>query len=267
MLVVGGRCRHHLLVDILCGTLVLEGDVGDHVAFGSGLSDGRPERFQGMSDGVVDGGRLVAAMGHAVGAFFIIAGAVFVPVRGFHQFLEGRGETLAQEIAGALPAEDIAGRVAPGRAVILLIAGEEIEIERRVAELPALAVAEPEDRAEQFFGLFPVQEVFLIGRPFIGIARRDGDAFDVQIVGHVVEERTDFVRGDAIEQGGVDVDAKAAGAQKPDRVDRLCRTRPPGRRSDRDAPSDHRDGWRTSDKRLGLKSSIFFFTSTALVQR
>ena len=81
----------------------------------------------------VGGGRLVAAMGHAVGAFFVAAGAVGVPVGVFHQFVEGLGVAFAEQIARLLPAEDVARRHAPRRAVEFLVAGEEVEEHRRSA--------------------------------------------------------------------------------------------------------------------------------------
>ena len=73
------------------------------------------------------GGRLVAAMRHAVRALFVAAGAVGIPVGGLHQLLEGLGVAFAEQIAGLLPAEDVARRHAPRRAVEFLIAGEEVE--------------------------------------------------------------------------------------------------------------------------------------------
>src|SRR3546814_11138315 len=75
-------------------------------------------------------GRLVAAMHHAVGALLVVAGAIAVPVRLFHEFLEAGSVSLAQQIAGSLPAEDIARGIAPGRASVLLVAGEEVEQHR-----------------------------------------------------------------------------------------------------------------------------------------
>ena len=80
-------------------------------------------------------------MRHAVCALLITAGAVGVPVRGLHQLAECLGVTLAEQIAGLLPSEDIPGRHAPRRAVISLITGEEIEEQGRVHETPALPPA------------------------------------------------------------------------------------------------------------------------------
>ena len=87
-------------------------------------------------------------MRHAVGAFLVLAGAVRIPVGGFHQFLEGLGVTLAEQVAGLLPAEDVARRHAPRRALIILIAGEEVQEQAGMHEIPLLALAEREHVAE-----------------------------------------------------------------------------------------------------------------------
>src|SRR5262249_10568537 len=106
-----------------------------------------------MRDRVLHRGRLVAAVHHAVRTLLIIAGAIGIPVGLFHQLAEGAGIAFAQQITGALPAEHGAGRIAPRRAVVLLISGEEVEKERRLAERPLAAVAAaPENVAEQPLG-------------------------------------------------------------------------------------------------------------------
>src|SRR4029079_4478770 len=105
--------------------------------------------------------------------------AVGIPVGGLHQLLEGLGVALAHEVAGLLPAEHGAGRIAPRRAVIGLVAGQEVEEQAGLAERPFLAaVAALEDVAEQLLGGLPVEEVLLVGRTLIGVARRYGDAVD-----------------------------------------------------------------------------------------
>src|SRR6185437_16352849 len=109
---------------------------------------------------------------HAIGALLVIAGAVFVPVRGLHQLFEGLRIAFADEVAGTLPAEIRARRVAPRRAVIILVAGEEVEEQARLRERPFRAVLGTEDAAEQLFGLLAIEEVRLVGRALIGIAGR-----------------------------------------------------------------------------------------------
>src|SRR5258705_11329277 len=80
----------------------------------------------------VDGGGLVAAVHHAVLALFVAGlAAVLLPARRLHQLLERRRVALLQQVAGALPAEEVVGRVAPRRALELLLAHEELQEERR----------------------------------------------------------------------------------------------------------------------------------------
>src|SRR4029077_6362198 len=110
-----------------------------------------------MRDRRVGGGRLVAAMRHAVRALLVAAGAVQIPVGGLDQLLEGLRVAFAEQITGLLPAEDVARRHAPRRAVVLLVAGQEVEEEAGVHELPLLALAERKDLAEELLGLAPVE--------------------------------------------------------------------------------------------------------------
>src|SRR6185437_10506249 len=118
-------------------------------------------------------GRLVTAMRHAVRAFFVTAGAVGVPVGRLHQLLEGFDVAFAEQVTGLLPAEHVSGRHAPRRAVEFLIAGQEVEEHARMGEIPLLALAEREHLPEQLLGLAPRQEMLLVGRALVGIARRD----------------------------------------------------------------------------------------------
>ena len=73
-------------------------------------------------------------MHHAVGALFVVAGAVGIPIGLIHQFVEGLRVAFAEQIAGLLPAEDGARRITPRRAVVGLVAGEEIEEQAGLAE-------------------------------------------------------------------------------------------------------------------------------------
>src|SRR6476469_10238104 len=114
---------------------------------------------------------LVAGMHHAVGAFLVIAGAVGIPVGLFHQLLEGLGVAFAQQVTGPLPAEDGAGRIAPRRAVVTLVAGQEVEEQAGLAERPLFAApAAAEDVAEQVLGAVAVEEVLLVGRALVDVA-------------------------------------------------------------------------------------------------
>src|SRR5687767_1135464 len=103
-------------------------------------------------------------MHHAVGALLVLARAVGIPVGRLHQFLETRCIALSHEVAGLLPAEDVAGGITPRRAVIALVAGQEVEVEARLIEDPLapLLAAFAEDVAEQRLGLAAVEEMHLI---------------------------------------------------------------------------------------------------------
>src|SRR5947209_8194884 len=147
-------------------------------------------------------------MRHAIGALLILAGAVGIPIGGVHQLLEGLGVALAQQVAGFLPAEDVARRHSPRRAFVILVAGQEVEEQAGVHEIPLLALAQRKHVAEQFLGLGAIEEVLLVRRALIGIAGRHRDA-DPELGGEI-EKLGDLLRRMPVEDGGVDVDRKAA---------------------------------------------------------
>src|SRR5262249_7420369 len=138
-------------------------------------------------------GRLVAAVRHAIRALLVLAGAVGLPVRGLHQFAERLGIAFAQQVAGLLPPENIAGGHAPWRAVIGLVACEEIEEQVRVDEIPLFSLAHAEDLTEKLLGLFAAEEMLLVRRALISIAGRDRHA-DAEFFGVVEEGRDAFGR-------------------------------------------------------------------------
>src|SRR5439155_19503886 len=113
----------------------------------------------------------------------------------------------AEEITGLLPAEHIARRHAPWSAVILTVAGEKIEKQARMHQVPFLAFAEGEDPAEQLLGLAAVQEVLLVGRTLIGIAGRDRYA-DAELL-RIIEEGRNILGGVPVEDGRIHVDGEA----------------------------------------------------------
>ena len=102
--------------------------------------------------------------------------------------------------------------------MIGLVAGQEIEKQARLIECPAAPRIALEDFAEQFLGAAPIEEMLLIRRPFIGIARRHRYAVDPDLH-DVVEEAGDALRVGSIEQGRVDVDPKSARLCQLDRRD------------------------------------------------
>src|SRR5580698_2853511 len=77
-------------------------------------ANGRAERFAQRSRRADHGGRLVAAMRHAIVARFVLAAAVFRPVGFVEQLLIRLGVAFfAHQIARPLPAEDGVARNTP----------------------------------------------------------------------------------------------------------------------------------------------------------
>jgi len=118
-------------------------------------------------------GRLEAAMDHAVGAFFVIAGAIGVPVGLLHQLLEARRIAFTEKITRPLSAQNCARRIAPRRALIGSISGKKIEEKLRWVERPGLAAfAQRKNLPEEGFGFFAIEEMLLVGRAFIGVRNK-----------------------------------------------------------------------------------------------
>ena len=122
-------------------TLLVERDLGCHRPVGPDAAKMNGHRLDRISHRVPHGSGFVTAMDHAVGALLIVAGAVCVPVGLFHQLPEGLGITFAEKITRSLPPKHGAGRVAPRSAGVALIAGQEVQKESRLKELPGLAGA------------------------------------------------------------------------------------------------------------------------------
>src|ERR1700676_1124843 len=163
-----------------------------------------------MAHGGLHRGRLVTAVHHAIGALLVVAGTVRVPVGFLHQLAKAGRVAFTEQITGTLPTKDVPGGVAPRRAAVFLVAGQEVEKKTRLAERPrARTSATAENAAKKLLGASAGEKVRLIGRPFIRISRRYGDAIDAERAG-LVEKPRDAVRVGIVEQGAVDVDAKAA---------------------------------------------------------
>ena len=158
---------------------------------------------------MVDGGGFVAGVDHAVGALGVAGfGAVFVPGRGFHEFLERIGVAVLQEVAGFLPAEDVEVGHAQVGAFVLAFAHQEFKEQRALVELPVL-FAVGEDFGEELAGFGAAEEVGLVGGFVVGVAGGDHHAFDAE-VHHFIEEGADTGGVGAVEEGGVGGDAEAA---------------------------------------------------------
>src|SRR2546425_2240963 len=119
-------------------------------------------------------------MYHAVSALLVPAGPVVVPVRVLDELLERRGVAVLEEVTRLLPAEDVVGGVAPRRALVVHLAHEEVQKERRLVEPPA-ALGLVQDAREQFPRPLPLEEVLLIGRFLVTIPRRNHHPFDAQL--------------------------------------------------------------------------------------
>src|SRR5689334_16522845 len=99
-----------------------------------------------MLDRVDDRCAFEATMDHAILALLILPDAILVPIGAFDEFLERLHVAFAEQVARFLPAEHATQRHRPGRALISLVAGQEIEEQGRLGEFPFLAtVAARED--------------------------------------------------------------------------------------------------------------------------
>src|SRR5512134_3227773 len=149
--------------DVLGRALGLQRNLRRHRSTGPRTSQRDLERFEGPPHGIGHGGGLIAAVHHAVGALLVVARAVAIPVRRFHQIAERRGIALAEEVTRPLPAENVARGISPWGATILLVAGEKVEKQCRLAEPPAPFALTLEDLTKKLLCLRPVQKVVLIG--------------------------------------------------------------------------------------------------------
>src|SRR5690606_24300884 len=151
-----------------------------------GFAHGAQRLLQGAHGGE-DGGGLVAAVRHAVGAARVLAAAVLVPVGVLDQLPVRRHVAVAHQVAGALPAEQGVVGDGPGGAREVDLALEEVEEQRGVVQPPAPAVAARERLLEQLPGLLHAEEVLLVGRLLVGVGGRDHHLVDLEVVVEVVE--------------------------------------------------------------------------------
>src|SRR5580693_3837231 len=115
--------------------LVEDGRIGRHRSAGARPAQCRGECLERMAEGIVDRRTLEAAVRHAVVAGRVAAHAVAVPGSVLDErTVAVRIPFIGQEVTRPLPAEDVVGRSAPGRALVILVAGEEVEEKPRVVE-------------------------------------------------------------------------------------------------------------------------------------
>src|ERR1700732_4341022 len=85
------------------------------------------ERLERMGERVGDRSPFEAAVRHAIVTARVAPHAVALPVRILHQgAIAGSAAFVGEQVARPLPAEDVVGGIAPGRALIGLVAGEKI---------------------------------------------------------------------------------------------------------------------------------------------
>src|SRR5271169_3445594 len=119
---------------------------------------------------MVHGAGFIAAVNHAVRALGIAAfSAVTVPIGFANQFRERVGIAVLQQVAGLLPAENIVGGHAPGRAFVIALAHEKFHEQRAEVETPFFA-AIAQNLAEQLARFFSAEEMFLVGSFVVGVA-------------------------------------------------------------------------------------------------
>ena len=143
---------------------------------------------------VVDRRGFIAAVGHAVGALGVAAGAVTLPVGFFDQRLESRRVAFVHEqIAGPLPTEHVTRRVPPRRAAVTFIAGKKIQKQAGVVKAPLAPPAKPENIPEKLFARLAPKKNLLARRMLITVPRRNRHALDAESR-DIVEKLCHFLR-------------------------------------------------------------------------
>src|SRR6266487_4008278 len=99
-----------------------------------------------------------------------------------------------------------------------------------------------------------MEKMLLVRRSLVGVTGRNGDGVDPEVAS-LVEERRRLFGNYIVEQGAVDVDAKAALFGGADRGDRSCISLSPSRCTDQ------------TKNGLGWYWSSFFCINSALVHR
>src|SRR5437899_5456923 len=131
----------------------------------------RPAKSPQGAKGIVNGLRFIAAMDHAVGALLVSASSVVVPVRVLDELPEGRGVAVLEQITRLLPAENVVGGIAPWRALVVHLAHEEVQKERRLVE-PPVFLGRVQDAREHLPRPLSLEKVLLIGCLLVTVPRR-----------------------------------------------------------------------------------------------
>ena len=141
-------------------------------------------------------------MDHAILALGIAAlPAVVLPLRGVQELLKRGRVALLEQIARPLPAKDGVQGIAPGRALEVLLAHQELQEQRRLVELPRLGLV-GQHVAEELSGPLASQKMLLVGRLGVAVARRYHHPLHTQLH-HLVEEASHPKRLGVVEERGV----------------------------------------------------------------
>ena len=145
---------------------------GGEGALGLRASQENPYGLERVLDRIIDGGTFITAMCHAIGAFGVVARAVTIPIGFFDQSFERRRVTLAhKQIAGPLPTEHIACRVAPGCTTVAFITGEKIEKQAGVVKPPLAPPTKPKNIPKELFARIALHENVLARSMLIAESR------------------------------------------------------------------------------------------------
>src|ERR1700683_2526190 len=118
---------------VTCSIGVFDRQIRRHRARDARTTHPDLQGLERMAERVVDRRTLESAMRHAVVAARVLADAVLFPLGVIDQRAVARRVSLiGEQVAGPLPAEYVVRRIAPGRALIGLIAGEKIQEQRRM---------------------------------------------------------------------------------------------------------------------------------------
>lgn len=129
---------------------------------------------------IYDSGWFKTTVGHTVCTARIPIYAIFGPLGGLHE-LPIRGRIIIiYQVAGSLPAQNVAGRIAPGRTFVMLAARQKVQIQTAVVESPVFVLSDFEKAPKQRVGAIASQKMFLVRSRLIVEARRDGHPFDAQ---------------------------------------------------------------------------------------
>src|SRR5579884_776231 len=194
----------------------------------SGVWNGSADDIQRGAQGLTrrlhrleDGGRLVPAVRHAIGAPLVASAPVRFPVRRLDQLAIGRHIPVGEEVAGALPAEHGKAGDSPGRAGEIDLPLEKVEEEGRVIEPPLLAPSAGKGIAKDLPCSIYRQKVLLVGRLLVGVARRNLHRVDLEFVVEEVQDIADALSAVLGEEGRVGGDAEPALLGFANRLDRL----------------------------------------------